>query len=478
MVPFTHRLSHRSRLTGVALILVSLLATFLPTAVRAEDDILAPVTPTADRYESSPADLLAEDDVQKINADVQDARDFGVPFAVRVQSVPSPQQQESVQAAADALYEREPIESSAGADDGLLLLVQIPSNDKTQTVAAFHTGTNFFPKGGITQARLDRILFEVMQPMYADQTIGSAIVTGVRWVAYDQLFMETPGTERSNAQTWLMRVTNAVAVPILLALAAAYVVLAALVARATHAHRPDGASGSIDSPLTAASVKIGQVTHAISTAAIGELIELGALAVTRSGRQRTLTLLPNAVIPDPFLQRVQHRLEQIAGTDHVLPANALRTIGAVTSEDRTWLEHHLASHGFFASNARRVNRILRIVGVLVIAVALYALIPAIAGRAQWGIFAAAATIATVLVVIWWTSHRSFTTASGTDALAAWLDTTASDAARGSERALLDREVYALATQGTKLLDAQKREDRVFGPGATTVFEIIQGYGPA
>lgn len=468
-------MSRASRCCATAGVLLLLLLGALPAGVSAQDaerDRLAPLTMEAPPFASFPAGILTGDDATLIYRLVLENREFGVPLAVRVISVPTsaarlpgpvPSQQEITKRLAAEWLANEPIESSPGADDGILLLVVIPADDHTQTTAAYATGANAFPQNGVTRPRLDAIVRGVMEPYFRADTVGTGIAEGTATLSYENLFLSSPRIEVTGARERLQSVAN---LP-LAALAAASAL--ALLGFAFWLNRRRGPAGSATGPLSpfaAAAIARGRVDDAVTTGAVLHLIELGALTPWTTPRGVTLAIGPAPTGADRFVVHVWDALRvEAQGEPPAVSPAAMRRLPDVLSAPRHELEDDVARRGLLNRNAKRETLWVGLACFIVLAVALYTLTPAIVGLARWGVFAAAFALVAICLTIWWLSHRSWATATGEAALRAW-----------TPASVAERELYDTIVDQDDLLGLEG------GRAATTrpvqLVRTLRGFGAA
>ncbi len=445
-----YRLPGRIWAIAIAVFVVLCSATDIATPSALARDDLAPVAPKAVPFTSQPANLLSPTEVRDTTGIVNEARSFGVPFAVRVVSVPTMPQSDETQSAANRLYAESPIESDSGADDGLLLLVQVPIFDAALTTAAFAHGENFFPRGGITQERLDSALTNDMIPLFQKGKVGSAVVNGVSWVAYDQLFLPSPRLERTNGQKWLARIANIPLLLIMVIIGVLYAGWAFAVHRQTRAY-PAIDLEPLSSPFTAGAVSRGRVDRAVDTAAVVALLDSGSLQSdsARHGRL-SLKLIEEPARQDPFLSRIWQTLSAVADPESsTIVAGSLSRLSDAFSPARKWQAEDLAVSGYLSPRGASQNRWLTIGGVGVFLLAVYCIAPAMISMARWSLFAAAALMLEAILIVWWAAGRSFATDSGRRAVREWKASVMSRIAAGDHDAISDSHIYSLITRQDK-----------------------------
>ena len=397
-------------------------------AQEVDRDRLAPLAMEAPAYAAFPPRILDEEDSETVTRIVFEARSFGVPFAIRVISVPTapdllgagPQiSAEVTRRLADHWLASEPLESSPGAADGILLLVVVPRDDHARSTAAFAVGPNALPQNGLTRDRLDAIVDDVMQPLFAESQVGEAIAEGAATVSYANLFFPSPRQEPTGRRARLHEIVNG---PVAAAAVVAGLAACALAIRASRPRDGRAAAAGGLSPLAAAAIARGRVDDAVSAGALLSLIETGALVPRRIGRAITLALGDQPPGHDPFAIRVWQLVQHAATAEgDSVPLPAMRHLPRLLDPARAWLEDDLARRGLFDRRARIRTAWMLVAAGVALAAGLYILVPSIMGMARWGIFAVALTTMLGIGIAWWAARRSWATPAGEQALAAWLD---------------------------------------------------------
>lgn len=421
---------HQSAARHLAASLLLLLA-LLPSLATAARDPLAPVLDLpAPPVATAPGDLFAPEQVDTITSFVNEAREFGVPLAVRAVTVPvspqalsdaillgkaTPSAQAIVQRLADAWLAQEPIETSPDAADGILLLVVVPENQPTQTMAAFATGRNALPLNGLTSRSLNDRLASVMAPRFAEGDIAGGLASGISLVSYDNLFAAPARRERTRQQDALSTVTNTALFGLTIAASIALAAFAATL------HRRQRAFAASPDPEASAceigALQRGRADTAVTTAALMHLIRSGHLTL----RQDVLHLAQpeSSSIADPFLAEIHGRLAAAADPDGDLRDAAMRRLQDILAPARQRLENHLAAQGLFNPRAKVETVWLLLASALVAAIALLTLLPAILGMSRLGILGILIAGITIASVLTWTVRRSWTTPAGREAVTAW-----------------------------------------------------------
>lgn len=410
------------------LLAVLLLAT-LPGSVAAERDPLAPLPDLPQSpVISVPAGLFEPEQIQALAGIVGEARDFGVPLAVRVISLPAipttlpgalptqlaaPSSQAIVQRMADDWLAGESLETSPVAADGILLFVIVPKNDHTRSMAAFATGKNALPLNGLTRQSLAEVLETEIHPAFGHNSIAGGIYSGVARLSYDNLFARPARLARSHQQETLYTVTNTVLSGLTVAASLALIGLAWWIRR----RRPVTPGAAIESPFEAGALLRGRVDDAVVAGALLHLVGIGAL-VPDGNRLRLAADIP---VDDPFTRDIVDTLARESGHDGTLSPAALHRIQDLLLPARSRLEDRLASRGLLNPAARVESAWLILASALVAVIAAMAVVPSIVSMSRIGIAGILIAVLTITGILIWTARRSWVTPAGRDALRAWLD---------------------------------------------------------
>ena len=460
---------------AMAFFLIVCIAT--PSALARDD--LAPVVPKEASFTAQPAKLLSATESSDVKRIVDDARTFGLPFAVRVVSVSAVPQSGESQSAANRLYADSPVESTSGADDGLLLLVQVPESNPSLTTAAFTHGAKFFPRGGVTQERLDSTLANVMIPLFQKGKVGTAVVTGTSWVAYDQLFLPSPRLERTNGQKWLARIADIPLLAIMVAAGILYAGWALAVHRRTRSY-PVTDLAPLTSPFAAGTISRGRVDRSVDTAAVVSLLDSGSVqsdAKTSRRDRMSLQLIEEPARQDPFLNHVWQTLSAIADPESgMIAASSLSRLSDALAPVRRWQAEDLAASGYLIPRGVSQNRWLMIGGGGVFLLAVYCIAPAMISMSRWSLFIAAALIVEVILIVWWATRRSFATDAGRRAVSDWKASVTARIADGDQDAITDRNIYTLITrQDNRDLDSAGTNES-HGQAVPQLIATMRGFG--
>jgi hypothetical protein len=382
----------------------------LGQAVRTEHDgwdIFSHVDVTTDPVLIDPGDLLRKDDREELEKVVNESRDYGIPFAVHVITDADVPADRSADAIAADRYADTPVETSEGADDGLLMLVIVAEPDHTQTQVGFAAGSNFYPRGGITPERLRYIADVQMQALIDDDRIGAAVIEGATWVEWTQLFEPTPNEPPSA----LARGLRDLLVPwgaLLFSGLAALVLAAAIGAKALtlRGAAPTAVLEPLDG-VTMAAVARGRVDGAVLAGAALDALDRGVLALGPDNRLRPGGATPTA--RDRSLLAAIDAIEIRGGL--ATPARLGRYLASEGGARRE-KEDHMAGAGLLAWRAPVLTTWLRWIAAAGLLLGLIALVVSVLGEAAPSLAAGVALTAISLVALIWNEQRSWATRAG------------------------------------------------------------------
>lgn len=421
----------RTRLIRVILLSLILMATGT-AIVSAQRDPLAPVFDMeAEPLQVHPPELVAQENQDAIIGLVQEARQFGVPVAVRIVSLEQGHEflpdlgdlEPGTRLVEDTMRElaiqwlgREPIESSPGADDGFLMLVIIPE-DQSLSSAIIQPDEDALPLNGLTRGNIDEVIATHVLPSFENNEVSQGIRTGLSIFSYNNLFGTPERIELGDLHRDLQMVAG---IPLAgaTALGAGALAVLALWIRSREHGTPAGDTGEPISAFAAAALHRGRVDDAVVTGGLLELLRRGALVA--DGDQLRLAEGKALEPGDPLLGGIMDALRQNAGSDGAIQPAAARRLHDLVGPAATALEDDLASRGMFNKDGRVELMWLVLASGLVGATALFTLIPSTLGMARFGIAAIALAAVTIAVVLTWATRRSWTTPMGRDALQAWL----------------------------------------------------------
>ncbi len=416
-----------------------------PASVR-EGDTLLPITIAAPLLETSPDGLLSEDDANSIIGRVQEARNSGVPVAVRIvdmsqdmNALPqplrrfadtdfsSPLSDSTQDEILRAWTDYEPIETSASANDGFLLLVLMPA-DRTQTQALWWIGPNALPLNGLTASNIDATQ-SVMQAQFDQGNVALGTYLGLSEFSYNIQFGEPERLTLSDNQNALNRAVIPLALGIALS-SAAIPVLALWFSRRTNPSDPISVEIT---PWQAAALRLGRATEAIATAMLLEAVHEGRIHPTTTGGLKITEGAANDAV---------ERLAAYADSDGVVPKAAVLEIDGIVRPVRLQMEDELAQMGAMNANANVERTCLLLSMGFAAFLSVLAVVPTVVSMQRIGIFAIALCMICVAFGWWWLSRRSYTTTAGQALMTTWLNKATAE----------DRFRYDLVVHQTYLVD--------------------------
>lgn len=394
-----------------------------PAAAR-EGDTLLPIQIDAPALETYPDDLLADNDFRAIESRVIEARNAGVPVAIRIVDMTQPAAEmpfpvrkyarddfsqpmsaERQQALASAWFEHESIETSNGADDGFVLLVLVPE-DRTHTEAIWGIGPNALPLNGLTEENI-HATNNVMDAQFAEGNMPNGVYLGISEFSYNVQFGVPERLERTSNQNAL----HTAMIPLAIVTAFVGLLVPALAWRLSRRHDD---SGDIDQPLTpwqAAAIHRKRATPAITAAMLLDAVHRGVLTPGRDGSVQ--------LSPEPGNVAVE-ALRPFANTDGVVPAEVMLEVNAITAPVRDQIENDLAECGVMTSRVY-VDRMWILVSMAgALGMAALTVVPTIVSMSAIGVFGIAIAIIGVVSGWWWLTHRSYVTPAGEALLERWL----------------------------------------------------------
>lgn len=419
------------------IVLMAITVAAPPGSVIAQRDPLASVVEMeAPQLETVPSDIFTSAQRDRITGVVNEARLFGVPLVVRVVQVPAPlallseagpiagaapSAQELTQRLAEEWLFQEGVETSVGAEDGVLLLVVIPEGNPQMTTAAFATGDNALPLNGLTGERLDSVLTGIMQPFFEEGTTAVGVHIGIAYLSYDNLFAVPSRLQPTAEQEKLRDLTN---VALVGATSLGVLALGGLVLWIRHRDRARVAvDGEALSPFEAGALARGRADEPVATAALLHLINRGAInARLGPSGKLALSVNPDTPITDPFEQRVMHRIVIEAGQDGQIPDAAVRRLQDVLMPAREWLQDDLAMRNLFNKDARVETTWIILGSAALGALALFSLVPSMVAMSRLGIFSFIVAMLAAVAALTWAARRPWSSQAGREALTTWLST--------------------------------------------------------
>lgn len=409
-------------------------------------DTLDPISINAPNLVTYPEGMFSENDFKAINGRVQEARNSGVPLAVRIIDVSQPTEDipfavrryastdftkpltgERQTQLLNSWIESEAIETSEGANDGFLLLVLVPE-DRTMTQAIWWIGPNALPLNGLTAANIAATQ-TVMQQQFDSGNVANGVYLGISEFSYNIQFGEPERLQRTTLQDALYSATT------LLGIATAMAGLAVPIVAWWISRRPT-APTPINAEISsweAAALHNGRATSAITAAMLLDAVHQGEATPTVEG---------GLLLEETAENEVLSLLRPYANDADVVPARTMIEIDSLTMPVRDQIEDRLAQIGAFNVRARVEHTWMLIVMGIAAALALGAIVPTVRSMSAIGVYGIVVAGLGALYGWWWISRRRYTTSAGERLLTSWL-ASASPA---------DRNRFDIAIKQTYLVD--------------------------
>ncbi len=391
-----------------------------------EGDTLEPIEIEAPALETYPEDLLAESDFDAIEGRVTEARNAGVPVAIRIadmtqgnSDIPFALQQyastdfsqpisgERQQAIIESWLRSDMIETSTDASDGFLLLVLVPE-DRTQTQTIWWMGDNALPLNGLTEENI-LATQAVMNAEFAKGNMPNGVFLGISEFSYNVQFGAPERLERTDTGSALHTAVIPLAIGTL-AVGIAIPLLAWWLARKNNFSEQIEATIS---PWQAAALHSGRPTATIPAAMLVDAVHAGAITPGKDGSIR---------VQNHGLNPATAALQPFVTADGIVPREAMIEVEAMTLPVRTAIEDELAAIGAYTSRVRVDRTWMLLAMSLAVTVAALAVVPTVASMSALGVFAITIALAGVACAWWWLSHRRYTSPAGDDLLARWMET--------------------------------------------------------
>ena len=406
------------RRAGICLAIVVILSLLVVQSIRAFPKPFGRSTPTIHQttptVTMSPSWLLAPHDIQTIQYLANQIALAGVPIRVVIMEVPG--NPINIGADANERLNFYPVESKKGAEDGLIMLVEVPATDHTKTQVAFVTGRNFYPNGGLSPAALTMIKYQYIQPLINKNTIGAAIIAGLNWVAWTNEFESSPRVQPVSWQKTVARLVDGVLAPLLALYTLALLALSVRTRRrdrrikAEESQPPNGRDIPRDSVHLGALAR-GRVDDPVMVGVLLQLVAQRAISVYGKGLSASSIQLLDAGRCRTEPQREMYALlASIADSEYGrISADTLRQLPDLWSPLRHRIADHFETSGLFTPPVPPADRLLRRLCFIGLVLAAIALVVATVSMARWGILAGAVLALIASVVWWWSRHRRFET---------------------------------------------------------------------
>lgn len=146
------------------------------------DDSIPPRAPESTTFVYDEARVLASTEVERHQFDLGRLWEAGIPTIIYTRR--SNDSREQAVAFADRLREEWALESSPGADDGIVMLVSLHESSRAENALVLSIGANALPINQLTSETLQEIRDREMQPAFRRNEINLALSFGVRRMLY------------------------------------------------------------------------------------------------------------------------------------------------------------------------------------------------------------------------------------------------------------------------------------------------------
>ncbi len=220
------------------------------------------------------ADLFTAKQEASIETDLRRASGLGVEMLVYTRI--SGDTEEESQAHAERLGAEWAVESSAGANDGLVFLITATPTNPDANSIVIATGENAMPIRQLDAAGLQSLLETEIQPEFEDEDFDAAILTGLRRVLYFMEYTPPESEPLSTLQESLNKTANILAAVLLQGVVLGYVVVGVIRDKRLTVLPSAGALAIYATWVSVAAVMIGVIAIA-GRSAFGSLTAVGAL---------------------------------------------------------------------------------------------------------------------------------------------------------------------------------------------------------
>lgn len=408
------------------ILIFSIIVAGITTASAREGDTLEPIAIEAPNLVTWPENLLAEEpDARVINQRVREARNSGVPLAVRIVDLSLPEGELPFQIRqymredfsqplspgmkqqiAESWIRSEAIETTEEANDGFLLLVLVPE-DRTQTQAIWWIGPNALPLNGLTEDNIAATQ-NVMNEQFAQGNMPNGVFMGVSEFSYNIQFGTPERLERSTLQNALHKATIPMAIVTSIA-GIAIPVLAFVLGRRNDNSAP--IQHEIN-PWEAAALHQGRARAEIPAAMLLDAVHKGDVSHLANGELQ---------ISSDASGREIDRLRPFADEEGIIDAVTMYEIDAITEPIRRDIERELMSIGAMTPDAVRDRNVMLIAMGIAAFMAALCIVPSVVSMSGFGVLGIAVAVIGIGCGWWWLAYRRFTTPAGEELLRNWLD---------------------------------------------------------
>lgn len=432
--------------------------------------------------------LLTPDEIASIERAAAAVAATGAPTIVYLQAEDA--DRDETERGAKALMDAWAVESAPGADDGLVVLLNLDPDDLRDGEVWIEGGTAHTDGGNLPPSELVRILDDAVLPELRDDQTAAGIAAGLDQVANSLRFGPPPPPAPSAFERWSRDFAR---VPLNLIAGVLGAGLALFAAKSRQSRPttvpeppPTTAPPGDLSPAVAGALVAGSVGSAQAEGTLLDLAGRGALVIEPepgtdpSGRKAKvqIRLLDRRPVRDAPEAAVWEALAGLADETGVVDPEALGKLSGRWGPFQSAVRQDLVARGWFDPGASTRRRPFYVAGTLALVAALAAMVPAIVGEEPLGLIAIIGLGLLAATLFLLGAGYPTQTAEGLRAVAPWrgyqtgLKAVGNDDARTLD---LDRSLPYLAALGvTKTLD---RQLKAAGAGGTVPLAFRRSLGP-
>lgn len=455
-------------LMQIAVVLSLLMGSFGTVDAR-EGDTLEPIAIDAPNLITWPENMLDEEpDYRIINQRVREARNSGVPLAVRIVDLSLPENElpfqirqflredfsqplspELQQQIANAWVKSEDIETSAEADDGFLLLVLVPE-DRTQTQAIWWIGPNALPLNGLTTENISATQ-NVMNDQFSRGNLTDGVFLGISEFSYNIQFGTPDRLERSTLQNAL-RIST---VPLAIFSAISGVAIPVLAVVFTRQNNFGSTIKFELSPWEAAALHIGRARAEIPAAMLLDSIHNGEISALADGSLQLSSNSSNTAV---------ELLRSFVDDNGIVDTATMYEIEALLEPVRRTIETDLMGIGAMTPDAGR-DRIAMLVAMGIAAfLAMLGIVPSVLSMSAVGVLGIGIAIIGIACGWWWLAYRRYTSPAGEILLREWLES-ANDKDRSDFDTVVHQYLLTIPVGGPEVTIQMQLVRRLRGLGS-------------
>lgn len=170
-----------------------------------------------------PQRILKLDQRAELAEDAQRLTNHGLPTIIVLRESTEPRDQS--QAVADQLRADRGVESSDGADDGMVILATVDPDSPRSGSVVLSFGGNALPKGGLTAASADDVYERVMVPRLRRSKLYNALHVGIREIIYLETYIPEARPPLTDMERTARGAVNVLGPMVLIGSAAGFVLI-------------------------------------------------------------------------------------------------------------------------------------------------------------------------------------------------------------------------------------------------------------